>query len=129
MANEGNTLVALALGAGAGYAIWHFFGDRLLGRDDKPKAGASPPPPPSLPSTSTSTKPIATGRRCQLRLDAKGLTAENHATDVDGAIALCKAIGSTDADVTVTNDAPSAAFGSLITRLAGAGVRPTVTRA
>ena len=125
MANEGNTLVALALGAGAGYAIWHFFGDRLLGRDDKPKPGASPPPSPP----NASTKPIATGRRCQLRLDAKGLTAENHATDVDGAIALCKTLGSTDADVTVTSDAPSAAFGSLITRLAGAGVRPTVTRA
>ena len=122
MADEGNTIVALALGAGAGYAIWHFFGDRLLGREEKPK--------PAVPATSSTpaAKPSSPPRRCQVRLDAKALTVEGHASNVDGAIATCKALGATDADVAVTSDAPSAAFGSLITSLAGAGVRPTVTR-
>ena len=32
MANEGNAIAALAIGAAAGYALWHFFGDKILAR-------------------------------------------------------------------------------------------------
>src|SRR5437016_6120351 len=94
MANEGNTLVALAVGAGAGYALFHFFGDRLLGRDDKPKPTAAAPPP--IATASAPAKPIATAYRCQVRLDAKGLAVENRATNLAGAIAACRAMGSSD---------------------------------
>jgi hypothetical protein len=132
MANEGNAIAAIAIGAGAGYALWHFFGDKLLGRDKATQATkpSGNPVAPSAPATSASTLSPArrtTSHRCQIRLDAKMLTVEGHAVaNPDQAVASCRAMGSNDADLAVTHDAPSSVFGVLLVKLKDAGITPVV---
>ncbi len=125
MADEGNTLVAIALGAGAGYALWHFFGDRLRGHRDDPKptdnatasgtAAAAPAPPSPL-------APPANARACQIAIDAKSLTAEGKPTDIAGAVSACRVLNTTQARVTATSDAPAATLGQLVFALGASNI-------
>jgi hypothetical protein len=122
MADEGNTVIALALGAGAGYALWHFFGDRILGRDggakpkDKPTAGKPVATTPAQPA------PAVNARPCQIAIDAKGLTAEGKPTDVAGAVSACRVLNTTQAQVTATSDAPAATLGNLVFALGASNI-------
>src|SRR5262249_45359182 len=57
---------------------------------------------------------------CMLRLDAKGLTANGAAIDIEAAVTKCQAAGR--ADLVVADDAPSAAIAELTTALHAAGI-------
>ena len=125
MSDETHPIIALAVGAGAGYALWHFFGDRILGRGgdakpaEKPIAVAQPAPAPTAPPTPA---PAANVRACQIQLDAKTLTAEGKPTDIAGAVSACRVLNTTQAQVTATSDAPAATLGQLVFALGASNI-------
>ncbi len=144
MANEGNAIAALAIGAGAGYALWHFFGDKILGRGPAAAAPSSSgasvaaPPTPAV-AQPTSTAPVvaaprvaatapAIGARCQIRVDAKAIAVNGQATNVAGAVATCSAMGATAADVVIAQDPPAGVLGDLFMALSAAHVTPYPAR-
>jgi hypothetical protein len=128
MSDETHPIIALAVGAGAGYALWPFFGDRILGRGgdakpvEKPAPSAQPAPPPATPTPATSPAPPANTRACQIQLDAKTLTAEGKATDIAGAVSACRVLNTTQAQVTATSDSPAATLGQLVFALGASNI-------
>jgi hypothetical protein len=129
MSDETHPIIALAVGAGAGYALWHFFGDRILGRggDAKPaeKPTASTLPAPAPPPPTPAPPPLALPpnvRPCQIQLDAKTLTAEGKATNIAGAVSACRVLNTTQAQVTATSDSPAATLGQLVFALGASNI-------
>jgi hypothetical protein len=128
MSDETHPIIALAVGAGAGYALWHFFGDRILGRGgdakpaEKPTASAQPAPAPPPPPALAPLAPPANARPCQIQLDAKTLTAEGKATDIAGAVSACRVLNTTQAQVTATSDSPAATLGQLVFALGASNI-------
>ena len=133
MSNATTAALALALGAGAGFAVYHFT------RDDKKKPDGSPlteagtsAPPTTAPTTTapTSSATTATPPRkagpCSLKLDKSGLTLEGERVDVTTAVTRCKAAGR--AELAVAPDAPVSVNRELYGALITAGV-PTVIKA
>jgi len=126
--SNGNTALALALGAGGGLALWYVLRD-----DDKKKPAAAPTVAPGsiAPAATSATAPapaVATtpAGPCALRLAAAGLTADGQPIDIAGAVARCKAAGR--ADVFIADDAPGTVYMELTTALAAAGVVVTPRR-
>ena len=124
MADEGNTLVAIAVGAGAGYALWHFFGDRIRGHRDetKPTDAATASVKPATAPPAPPAPPAPNGRPCQIAIDAKTLTAEGKTTDIAGAVSACRVLNTTQAQVTATSDAPAATVGQLVFALGASNI-------
>src|SRR5262245_7977734 len=109
MASATNALLGLALGAGAGFAVWHF----IKQDPKKPHGGGSGAPAAPAGRTSTVAAPAAGGPGpprniwpCLLRLDAAGLTANGERVELPAAVARCKTAGR--AELAVTPDAPAA---------------------
>lgn len=107
--SNGNTALALTLGAGGGFLLWYVLRDRHR------KQLAPPPSVPAAPPT-----PAPADRACALRLDPSGLTADGAKTNVADAVKRCQAAGR--ADVTIVNDAPAATYADLMVALGRAGI-------
>lgn len=132
MSNATTAALALALGAGAGFAVYHFT------RDEK-KPGSPPTTPdvatptttapatttPTSSATTTATPPRKAGP-CSLKLDKNALTLEGERVDVPTAVARCQLAGR--AELAVAADAPLAVNRELYGALLAAGV-PVVVKA
>lgn len=135
--SDGNTALALALGAGSGFLLWYFL------RDEKTKdapaekqdahgvapivqatqSAASPAPNATAP---TDSPPTSSARSCALRLDPSGITADGGRVTITDAVNRCKAAGR--ADITILQDAPAAVYADLMYALARAEVPTTSHR-
>ncbi len=111
--SNGNTALALTLGAGGGLALWYVL------RDRKRKQLAPAPAPTPAPQivAPASTPP---DRACSLRLDPTGLTVDGVKTNVADAVKRCQA--ASRADVTIVKDAPAATYADLMIALGRAGI-------
>jgi hypothetical protein len=123
--SNGNGAVAATLGAGGGLLLWYFL------TYPKKRAIATTPAEHAVPSTSAPTNTTTgaaagTSSLCTLRLDARGLTADGVRVGIDDAVNRCKS--ATRAQVTVTTDAPAAAYMDLSVALSRAGVPVTALR-
>jgi hypothetical protein len=111
--SDGNSLLTLTLGLGGGLALAYFRRD-----DDAPGVAASAAP---------QAKPSRTQRRCSLRLDARGLTADGQTVDIAGAVTRCKAAGG--AELLFAKDGPAAVYVDLNRALSRAGIPVKVSGA
>jgi hypothetical protein len=129
--SDGNTVLALALGAGGGVALWYFL------RDEKKEApaakqdahAAAPADQVTRPATSTApnaTAPTSSPRPCALRLEPSGLTADGVRVTIPDAVTRCKTAGR--ADITIIKDAPAAVYADLMIALGRAEVPATSHR-
>lgn len=110
--SNGNTALALTLGAGGGLALWYVLRDRRR----KQLAGSSATA--SAPQIVAPTS--APDRACSLRLDPTGLTIDGVKTNVADAVKHCQA--ASRADVTIVKDAPAATYADLMIALGRAGI-------
>jgi hypothetical protein len=146
--SDGNTALALALGAGSGFLLWYFLRDENEKKKDahaekhqdahgaaptdqaaRPGAGPAPttaPAPNTTAPAPSSTALTPSPRACALRLDPSGLTADGARVTVADAVTRCKAAGR--ADVTIVKDAPAAVFADLMIALGRAEVPTTSHR-
>ena len=108
MSSGAKTALALALGAGGGFLLWHLL------RDEELTASTADTKPGAPPLVSDPDAP------CALRLDATGLSADGEKTDVAGAVARCKK--AKDARLVLASDAPAAVYVELSQALARAGI-------
>ena len=119
MSNLGDAALALALGAGGGFLLWHLarkYGDGGASRPDGRPAKADAPAPPPRRATSV----------CSLKLDATGLTADGKPVDVATAVDRCKSAGR--AEVLFAADGPAQVYVDLSQAFAKAGIPITVRR-
>ncbi|HTR54896.1 MAG TPA: hypothetical protein VMJ10_29610, partial [Kofleriaceae bacterium] len=107
--SNGNTALALTLGAGGGFLLWYVLRDR----HHKQLAADT-----SAPAATPSSAPAE--RACSLRLDPTGLTVDGAKTNVADAVKRCQTAGR--ADVTIIKDAPAATYADLMVALGRAGV-------
>ena len=107
--SNGNTALALTLGAGGGLLLWYALRDRHR----KELA-----PAPSVPAAPPAATPA--DRACALRLDPTGLTADGTKANIADAVKRCQAAGR--ADVTIVKDAPAATYADLMVALGRAGI-------
>ena len=131
MSNATTAALALALGAGAGFAVYHLTRDDKKPDDGAPTGSAAADTsattaPPAAPTRSgtTATPPRMPGA-CSLKLDKNALTLEGERVDVATAVARCKVAGR--AELAVASDAPLAVNRELYGALLAAGV-PTVVK-
>ena len=128
MSNATTAALALALGAGAGFAIYHFTRD---GKKPPDRAAPSPdattppagPGTPAAPSTTTAAPPRKPGP-CSLKLDRGGLTLEGEIVDIPTAVARCKVAGR--AELAVAPDASVTVNRELYSALITAGVATVI---
>lgn len=124
--SDGNTALALVLGAGGGFCLWYFLRDEKKNALDEKKQ-AAPGATPTNQATQPVTAPVpnvaapaSPPSACTLRLDPSGLTADGMRVTVADAVTRCKTAGR--ADITIIKDAPAAAYADLMYALARAGV-------
>jgi len=128
MSNGGNVVLAMALGAGGGFLLWH-----LTSKDKKkPDGGGAPAAPSPMASSATvESGPSAAGSPprvpgpCSLKLDATALTSDGERVDVPTAVARCKASGR--AELALASNGPAAVYAELTTALKQANV-PVVVK-
>lgn len=106
--SNGNSALALTLGAGGGFALWYVLRKR---KNTAATASSTVAPPPASPPAE---------RVCSLRLDPAGLTVDGVKTNVADAVNRCKA--ATRADLTIVKDAPAATYADLMVALGRAGI-------
>ena len=111
MSNSANSALALALGAGGGFLLWHLLRDEDIPKVERP-----------LGDGAVATQP-AKGT-CSLKLDRTGLKANGEKVDVAAAVALCKEAGA--ARLALASDAPAAVYVELNEALRRAGVGLTL---
>lgn len=134
MSNATTAALALVLGTGAGYAIYHFTRDGKKKPDGGPHSDAdsgATEAPAATPATSTTSSqttamPPRKAGPCSLKLDKDGLTIEGEKVDVPTAVARCKLAGK--AELAVAPTAPLAVHRELYGALLAASV-PTVVKA
>ena len=102
-------LALLAIRCGGGFGLGG--GDGLGGRRGDPGSGAGP-------GSGSARAPA----RCQLRVDATGVTVDGKPASTAAAVAACRG----GADVVVTGDARQGAWDELARALAAAGVATAV---
>jgi len=107
--SNGNTALALTLGAGGGFLLWYVLRDR----HHKQIA-----PETSAPAATSASAPADLA--CSVRLDPSGLTVDGAKTNVADAVKRCQTAGR--ADVTIIKDAPAATYADLMVALGRAGV-------
>ena len=129
--SDGNTALALALGAGSGVALWYFQRDeKKEAHAAKQDAHAAAPTdqaarPVTIPAPNA-TAPTSSPRPCALRLDPSGLTADGVSVTIPDAVNRCKTAGR--ADITIIKDAPAAVYADLMIALGRAEVPATSHR-
>ncbi len=127
MSTATNALLGLALGAGAGFAIWHF--KKKDDEKQQPDEGELEPaiaPAVSAPVASApSAAPPRVAGPCALKLDATGLTLDGERVDVPTAVSRCKANGR-GAQIAYASNGPAAVYMELTAALGKAGVPMTV---
>ena len=113
--SNGNTALALTLGAGGGLALWYVLRDRKRKQPvDAPVSAPAPAPQIVAPASAPPD------RACSLRLDPSGLTVDGAKTNVADAVKRCQTAGR--ADVTIVKDAPAATYADLMVALGRAGI-------
>lgn len=129
MSNGTTAALALALGAGAGFAIYHFTRDGKKKTSDPsaPESGtaSTTPSDATAGATATTATPPRKAGPCSLKLDKETLTLEGERVDIPTAVARCKAAGR--AELAVAANAPLAVNRELYAALLSAGV-PTVVK-
>lgn len=128
MSKATTAALALALGAGAGFAIYRFTRDDRKPRGT-PEADALATAPRSSTASTSSRATTATPPRkpgpCSLKLDQDALTLEGERVDIPTAVARCQLTGR--AELAVAPNAPLAVNRELYAALLAAGV-PTVVK-
>jgi hypothetical protein len=109
--SNGNTALALTLGAGGGLALWYVLRDRK-----RKQLASAPTPAPQIVAPASA----APDRACSLRLDPAGLTVDGAKMNVADAVKRCQTAGR--ADVTIVKDAPAATYADLMVALGRAGI-------
>jgi len=109
--SNGNTALALTLGAGGGLALWYVLRDRK-----RKQLASAPAPVPQIVAPASA----APDRACSLRLDPAGLTVDGAKMNVADAVKRCQTAGR--ADVTIVKDAPAATYADLMVALGRAGI-------
>jgi hypothetical protein len=108
--SNGNRALPLALGAGGGFLFWYFLRDSK--RDGRAAAKPASTAQPIPPAPSVVAKPTSS---CELRIDARGLTADGVQVGLAEAVDRCKRAGR--ADVSVSKEASATAFADLMIAL------------
>jgi hypothetical protein len=121
MSNGGNVALALALGAGGGFLLWH-----LTRKGTAAPTAGDGLSAPSTAGTAQSASPPRVPGACSLKLDAGGLTADGERVDIPAAVGRCKAAGS--AELAFAASGPASVYVELASALKRASV-PLVVKA